>query len=197
MKIDFDVVFIGAVLIWVFLIIFFKFKFKKSYTYLFLFTIFYIYICKVLDYTHFPIIVDEQIREIMGGQNVWKEANLIPFNLKYFSIKTSILNILLTIPFGFGLPFIAKINFKRIILIGIFLGIFLETLQLIVALLVGFTFRYVDINDVIFNFSGVLLGYGIFKVFKIVYKFLIQKLDIKLNPFLQYIYEQNEINTKR
>ncbi|PFR51775.1 VanZ family protein, partial [Bacillus cereus] len=72
------------------------------------------------------------------------------------------------------------------------LGVLLETLQLLSALYAGFTFRYVDINDVIFNCMGVILGYGISKGFTLVYRAFIHKFDIKLNSFLRYIYETND-----
>jgi len=173
MLIDFDgYTLIGAVLLWGFLVLILKFKCKKSVTYLFFFSIFYVYLCKVLDYTQFPIILSEDTkREI--GQNVWRDANFIPFHPHAFAVKTSLLNILLTMPFGFGLPFIAKVNWKKISILGVLLGVLLEMLQLAIALIVGFTFRYVDINDVIFNFCGVIFGYGIFKAVMIVFRFLV------------------------
>jgi len=189
MLIDFDgYILVGAVLLWGFLVLLFKFKFKKSFTYLFFFSIFYVYLCKVLDYTQFPIILNEDMKRDIG-RNVWRDANFIPFYLHAFALKTSFLNILLTIPFGFGLPFIAKVNWKKISILGVLLGVLIEMLQLTIALIVGFTLRYVDINDVIFNFCGVIIGYGIFKVFMIVFRFLVHKMSIKLNTFLKYIYE--------
>jgi len=189
MIIDFDgYIFVGAVLVWGLLVLFLKLKLKKSLTYIFFFSIFYIYLCKVLDYTQFPIILNEETKR-ETGQNVWRDANLIPFHPQHFAVKTSLLNVLLTIPFGFGLPFIAKVNWKRISTLGVLLGVSLEMFQLVIALFVGFTFRYVDINDVIFNFCGVIFGYGTLKAFMIVFRFLVHKMGIRLNPFLRYIYE--------
>lgn len=118
-----------------------------------------------------------------------EDSNFIPFNPKKIAVRTSMLNILLTLPFGFGLPFVTKINFKKMFILGILLGCILESLQLVVALIVGFTFRYVDINDVIFNFCGVILGYTLFKIFIFAFKLSIHKLNIRLNSFLKYIYE--------
>ena len=187
MLIDFDesIILISA-FFWIIIILFLKLKYKKSYVYLFFFTIFFIYLCNVLKYTQFPIILDGEMKKDIG-QNVWGYANFIPFNPDYFAIKTSLLNILLTIPFGFGLPFISKVSFKKIAVLGFLLGVFIEILQLIIALMVGFTTRYVDVNDIIFNFSGVLLGYGVFKLFLKSFKFLIKKNNIELNSFLKFI----------
>lgn len=74
-------------------------------------------------------------------------------------------------------------------ILGVLLGCLLESLQLVIALIVGFTFRYIDINDVIFNFCGVVLGYSLFKIFMFAFKLSVHKLNISLNSFLKYIYE--------
>lgn len=187
MLIDFDesIILISA-FFWIIIILFLKLKYKKSYVYMFFFTIFFIYLCNVLKYTQFPIILDGEMKKDIG-QNVWKDANFIPFNPDHFAIKTSLLNILLTIPFGFGLPFISKVSFKRIAVLGFLLGVIIEILQLIIALMVGFTTRYFDVNDIIFNFLGVLLGYGVFKLFLKYFQFLIKKNNIELNSFLKFI----------
>jgi glycopeptide antibiotics resistance protein len=178
---------LGAFLIWLILALLLKVRFKKTYTYLFFFTIFYVYICNVISYTQFPIFINEQMKQDIG-QNVCRDANFIPLNPSHFVLATSLLNVLLTIPFGFGLPFIAKANLKKMMMLGLLLGVCLETLQLIVALLVGFTFRYVDINDVLFNFTGVMIGYLMFMILIPVYRFIIRKYNIKMNGFLSYIY---------
>lgn len=189
MLIDFDEsIMIVAFLVWIIVISLLKIKYKKSYTYLMFFTIFFIYLCNVLKYTQFPIILDEEIKKEMG-QNVWRDANFIPFNQSLLAIETSLLNILLTIPFGFGISFITKVNLKRVAILGLLLGVLLESLQLIVALVVGFTFRYVDINDIIFNFTGVLLGYGLFKIFIKLFRWFMHKKKIGFNSFLRFIYD--------
>ena len=142
------------------------------------------------------------------GQNVWRNMNLLPFyTLGYESLKTLVLNILLTIPFGFGLPFIARLRLRQVVFIGVIFSIILEALQLVVALISGFTFRIVDINDVLFNGIGVAVGYALFVVFVRVIHLALDTWDIKQNAFLQYIYKQpqnfrktidiNSINNKK
>lgn len=115
--------------------------------------------------------------------------DVVPLSFSQISIKPSILNVLLTMPFGFGVSFIIKVDNKKVIWLGFLLGLLLESLQLIGALLSGFTFRYVDINDVIFNFVGVVLGYGIFKILMIYLKLYTRESTMPKNPFLQYIYD--------
>jgi glycopeptide antibiotics resistance protein len=46
----------------------------------------------------------------------------------------------------------------------------------------------VDINDVLLNAVGALIGYGLFKVFAWLYLAIIQPLNIKPRGLLAYIY---------
>ena len=89
--------------------------------------------------------------------------NLIPLvTLTHADLKTSLLNVLLLIPFGFGLPFITNLRMKKIVVIGALFSLVIECLQLITGLMAGITFRIADINDVIFNIVGVAVGYLLF-----------------------------------
>jgi glycopeptide antibiotics resistance protein len=40
----------------------------------------------------------------------------------------------------------------------------IETLQLAISLLYGFAYRVIDVNDVLLNLSGAMLGYALLKV---------------------------------
>lgn len=176
----------SLIVLYVIIALVMKFKFKKRYTYLLFFTVMYIYICNVINLTQFPIYIDDDQRKTFGGQNVWRDMSLIP--LKQGFSMTSFYNILMTVPLGFGLPFIIKVSLKKVIYIGLFAGILFEMGQLLTALYAGYTFRFVDIDDVIFNFLGTLVGYLIlFKLFKVVVEFFITKLRLKSNPIINYI----------
>lgn len=157
-----------------FYLVFFK---KKSIVYLFFITVFFVYIYNLINLTQFPIYIDDTQRELFGGQNVWRDMNLIPFK-DAFSI-TSLYNIIMTIPLGFALSFLIKTNIKRVFLIGLSTTFILELCQLLTALYAGYTFRVVDINDIIFNLLGTLIGYLVFfKIFKYIYYYFIKKLKI-------------------
>lgn len=173
----------SAILLLILLLLLMKVLFKKSFAYLFFFSIMYIYLCFVIDYTQFPIYTTESMRRVLGPLFWQKNFNLIPF--KGFSLETSLLNILLTMPFGFGLPFVYKSNFKRIVIASIII----ESLQLMIGLINGFTFRIVDINDVIFNFIGSMIGYVIFVLFSKIFTTVVDKNKIQLNPLLKHIYK--------
>ncbi len=155
-------------LIWLAIILFLWLKKKKSLVYLVLFTVFYIYLVKVLDYTIFQfqslLLLKYFVPSlILNGQAVGETINLVPLiTLTAGDLKTSLLNILLLIPFGFGLPFVANFRMKKVVVIGVCFSIFIELLQLITGLIAGSTFRIVDINDVLFNTLGVVVGYLLF-----------------------------------
>lgn len=69
-------------------------------------------------------------------------------------LKNSVLNVILFLPLGFVLPILCSDfrSIKRSMLTGGLLSILIELLQM-------FTFRATDINDVLTNTLGTLLGY--------------------------------------
>ena len=132
---------------------------------------------------------------ILNGQSVGKDTNLIPFiMLTPQDLKTSLLNILLLIPFGFGLPFITNYRMKKIVVIGALFSIVIELTQLIMGFITKITFRVADINDVIFNTVGVAIGYILFVGFVHIYRHLSQNWEISANPILRYIAERPQID---
>ena len=158
-------------LIWIGIVSFLRLKKGKSFTYLLLFTIFYVYLFKVLDYTIFQfqslLVIKHFIPNLMlRGADPGKSLNLIPLaTLTAADVKTSLLNILLFIPFGFGLPFITNLRMRNVVIVGTLASIAIESLQLITGLIGGITFRIADINDVIFNTVGVIVGCILYSVF--------------------------------
>lgn len=195
--VDFDLstVLIFAV-IWMGVIMFLRLKKKKSLVYLIFFTFFFVYIVKVLEFTQFPVFFTPDMRDIYG-QTVWKTMNFIPFfTLEYRDLQTSLLNVLLTLPFGFGLPFITNLRFTRVVFIGVIFSVALEVLQLATALGAEFTFRVVDINDVMFNALGIIIGYIFFLGFVRGYHHILSKWGIPENPIFKYIYDRPQISKK-
>ena len=185
-------------LIWIGIVTFLRLK--KSLAYLIFFTIFYVYIVKVLDYTLFQfqslILLKHFMPElILNGQTAGKDMNLIPFiTLTPQDLKTSLLNILLLIPFGFGLPFITNFRMKKIVVIGALFSILIEFLQLTTGRVAKITFRIADINDVIFNTAGAAIGYILFVGFVRIYRHISHKWEISANPILRYIAERPQID---
>ncbi len=135
---------------------------KKGLIFLGVYTLFYIYMVQVIRITQFPIYNTEFERELIGQVAIGNGINLIPF-ANTLDI-TSVLNVIMFIPFGTLVPLLCRRRWPVYIFLGMFFSVLLEGLQLIVALLVGYTFRVVDVNDIIFNTLGVVIGYIIFSI---------------------------------
>ncbi len=187
-------------LIWIGIATFLRLKKKESFVYLLFFTIFYIYIVTVLYYTLFKyqsllLLKIFTPGLMLHGIAAGKRLNLIPLiTLTPKDLKIRLLNILLMMPFGFGLPFITNLRFKKVVVIGAFFSIAIELLQLITGLLAKMTFRIADINDVICNTLGVAVGYILFVAFVRIYRHISRHWKISANPILRYIAERPQVD---
>ena len=78
----------------------------------------------------------------------------------WISLEGIILNILLFVPFGYLTPmFLRKIDrWWKIALIGVLVSVGIEIIQLITRL------GYADVDDLINNTLGALIGYGLYKL---------------------------------
>jgi glycopeptide antibiotics resistance protein len=186
-------------LVWLGAVMFFWLKKKKGAVYLIFFTMFYVYIIKVFDYTLFQfqsLLVLKYFMPsvILNGLTAVKSVNLIPLaTLTFHDLRISLLNILLFIPFGFGLPFITNFRFKKVVFIGALFSVGIEFLQLATGFIANITFRVTDINDVIFNTVGAIIGYILFVVFVRVYRRVFRNWKMSVNPILRYIAERPQI----
>jgi glycopeptide antibiotics resistance protein len=132
---------------------------------------------------------------ILRGQAAGTNMNLIPLVwLTPQDLKTSLLNILLLVPFGFGLPFITNERMKNVVVSGALFSIVIESLQMVTGFLANITFRIADINDVIFNTVGVAIGYMLFVGFvRILRHVCCNAKNISVNPILRYIAERPQV----
>lgn len=127
--------------------------------------IMYYYLCVMLvNIVGIPTLAEYK-RLLQVGETFFNpNVNTIPFsdglNLSF------ILNVFLFIPLGFLCPLISKCynRARNIFLIGLGLSFFIEIIQLFTL------YRVTDINDLITNVLGTILGYFCFK--------LISKLQI-------------------
>ena len=158
-------------LVWFAIVVFLRIRKQTDLVYLAFFTIFSIYLYKVLDYTLFQfqslLLLKHFVPDlILNGIAREERVNLVPLvTLTRGDVRTSLLNVLLMLPFGFGLPFITKFRTLQVVAIGALFSLFIELLQLTTGLLAQMTFRVADINDVIFNTVGVAAGYILFIAF--------------------------------
>lgn len=90
------------------------------------------------------------------GFNLIPLIDIVNSPLEY--IKNTILNIILFIPMGFLVPAIWKNyrSIKTMFFMGLALSVCIEILQI-------FTFRLTDIDDLITNTAGIVIGYYISK----------------------------------
>jgi len=187
-------------LVWLVIAMFLKLKKKKNFVYLLFFTIFYIYLYKILDYTLLQfqslLLLQHFLPNLMlNGFKAGTNVNLIPLGtLTLEDVKTSILNIIMMMPFGFGLPFVTNFRIKKVVIAGLFLSIIIELLQLITGFTANTTFRVADINDLIFNTLGVAVGYILFAKFVLVYRRVFRNWRISENPILRYIAERPQVD---
>lgn len=140
------------------------------------YSFFYFYIVSLFAITIFPIPI-QWINEISSYRTL--SNNFIPFasikdilfnnNLDYIiKIKQIIWNIILFIPMWFFIPIILKTknNIKNIVLIALLSSFFIEALQYFIWVIIGFNYRVSDIDDIILNVLGFVLGFFFFKLFK-------------------------------
>lgn len=97
----------------------------------------------------------------------YQPVNLVPFidvlNGRGDFIREIVLNVLMTVPFGFLLPLTKKENARlsKVIFYTFLLSLAIELLQ---PLIDGF--RISDITDIITNVTGGIIGYAIYLISK-------------------------------
>lgn len=146
---------------------------KRGVRHLISLIVFGLYLFEVINMLFFPFYIQDNWPANITSKEVLRtlnDVNLSPlyflsFSDRPFSMQWVIvdfgLNLLLTIPFGFGIGFFNKPEFLKLCLWAFGAGLSLETLQLL--LKIGFNnYHVVDINDVILNTLGVFVGYLLF-----------------------------------
>lgn len=136
----------------------------------------FVYFTAVISITFFPLVYD-------SGNAAAKSSGflqLTPFHtirnmIKYASDKTIVMqvigNILMTIPYGILLPVMIKRKNPFIILpLLIALPVVIESMQWVLGAILGTWYRTTDIDDVILNFTGGLIGYIIYIITVLILK---------------------------
>lgn len=148
---------------------------KKSIQKEAIYYLFIIYLAMLIGVTLFPIRIG-----VLRYHSL--NINLIPFNFEIFSnLKIGLIvifgNIVLLSPLSIFLPILNKDKFnslKLLFIIALITSLSIELLQLLTCYLgISDIGRVSDINDVIFNCSGIFLGHFIYK--NLLFKFNINK----------------------
>lgn len=147
------------------LIIYNKIKIRNAKTTM-LYILFSLYLVAIFSLVGLPSVTDFQMDF---------QCYIIPFLGIVSDFKNCILNILLFIPLGIFIPSIWENfrNVKKTALIGFAVSMMIEVLQI-------FNYRVTDINDLITNLIGTIIGYYIANI-------AIKKLqwirDLKCNKY--------------
>lgn len=130
------------------------------------------YLVVVAAFTIFPLRLDD---EYVSRPPFDPAIVLEPFFMgrpeTVMSLSQYLGNVLLGIPFGFLVPFVLRVSLSRVLVAGLCFSLSIEALQwLATRLMVAFPSRAVDINDVILNTLGVLIGIAAFAVVRLGYR---------------------------
>jgi len=129
---------------------------------------FYVYLFAVLSLTGYFMLFrevasggwwDRMALRIENGDRVNLHLFKI-FSIYHFSDKQIMGNLALLFPFGIYLPLLfPKMNtFFRVLVISLLFSVIIETIQLITR------FRVADVDDVLLNTTGAVLGFILFKL---------------------------------
>lgn len=124
--------------------------------------VFAVYIAGVFYFTGTGTLYN--IRQYGMGTDVL-QYSLVPFSAAAIDIEGYLLNILLFLPLGFLLPLLwPNYNrFWRILLFGAALSLLIEFSQLL-------NIRSTDIDDLLLNTLGALLGFLLFRLYRLVFR---------------------------
>ena len=143
-----------------------------TFLHFFYWIIFSVYIANVVVYTLFPFPYQKELIEIMIEDNLGVKHNFIPFMsfidaIDYGSFAMGLKqiggNILLFMPLGFAVPILFPgIKTGKVILIGFIISVSIELIQAIVGFFLGYNYRSFDIDDLLMNTLGTVIGVLLF-----------------------------------
>ena len=158
---------------------------RRSKNYLFFLSFFWIYLLVVISLTFFPIPLQGsnpsgtfqqqiQFMQHVHALNLWPLNFDACWEFPRSCFNNLVGNILLTLPFGFGIKFLFHPSSRDYIWVAFAIGLAIEGLQFMLNLATGSAFRTVDVNDVLLNALGTWIGYGCFLVVTWFFKHLIK-----------------------
>lgn len=128
----------------------------------------------VASVVFFPLFVGDSGEPQFGWQGAWGLINLVPFRslIRSFNVNPDAQrllrmhggNLMLLVPFTLLGPALwpRLRRWWKALLLGLGLSLGIELVQLALRVVVEPPYRSVDIDDVILNTAGAMLGYGIY-----------------------------------
>ena len=170
---------------------------KTSKQKLFIVSMIYFISVFIIMMTLFPIPVDPvvlQYNRDMGFQYI---NNIVPFRMIYYIVKSETLggiiyqlggNLIMLFPLGYLIPMATdkKIDLKRAIFIMFCITFCIESAQLIIGKILNFNYRCFDVDDMILNTAGGVLGY-----------IMLKKTYPIVRKFIKIPYFENEVKNKK
>lgn len=190
---------------------------KKSIIYNVILILFFVYTHMLFTLLFYPIPITstgiKNFQELQQGPYY----NIIPFKDIIFFINWGLFhneltsasknlfgNIIAFMPFGFIFPLLCPrfIKFKRIIWISFLLPFCVELTQLCGSLALQTVWKFADVDDVILNMTGVILGFLILKLFlKLVTKYfgfdLLENIQSKCDLIRRLKSQLEKLRTDR
>lgn len=129
---------------------------------------FYVYLISLFSVVFFPIplyLLQEKHHFLISNY-----MNLVPFKTILIVIKRNqiqlIGNILLLMPLGIYYPLLIKkrIKIKKVFVLGFSITFIIEIIQLLSSLIIRVPYRIFDIDDIICNLIGMIVGFILFKL---------------------------------
>ncbi len=148
-----------------------------------LISVFIIYISIVILITFFPIVYSQD--EYASFGNIRNSVQFVPFRTiknmlryapKMMAFKQVGGNIIMTVPFGILLPILLKRKkVPLLILYAVAFPVCIESFQFFLGAVLGTYYRMTDVDDVILNFTGIIIGYAIYYIFSVMYNKIMKK----------------------
>ena len=184
--ISFDYRFLTVfLLLYLLLILLMRFKLKKNIHNIMVFSLLYFYIVFLIKETQFDIYINNpEMKKELGSVAFGRDINIVPFK-DFFNI-TTLLNVLIFIPVGFLQGLLYKSSWIKTIVMGFVVSLIIELSQLFVRILVGINFRKIDVNDLICNTTGAIIGFTLLLLFVSILKKLIKKESV-INKYLENV----------
>lgn len=159
------------------IILFFGYRYFKGYITLLKYLywiIFGIYITCIVDITLFPFPYQKYLIQVMIEDHLGYTNNFVPFKVVVDSIRYGAFsialkqvggNIVLFMPLGFALPVLyPKIMKSKTILVGFTISLGIEIIQGTAGFFLGYNYRLCDIDDLLLNTFGTVLGVVVFSL---------------------------------
>lgn len=133
----------------------------------------FVYLAGVVGFTLFPIELEPELRETMFTNMRW--INVVPFATiseiyvyrnvdNYGTVFQVVANIIMFIPLGCLYPLCSKyrVTWKRMLVTALIFTLSIEMAQLVQNLLYQAIPHSIDVDDLILNTAGGMIGFAIF-----------------------------------